>query len=81
MLLCAGQFANIQSLIKERLIYFPRAMGVGIGSSIVVKDIGGKKSDFYVMLIVAAFTMWNLGVAFLVGIILDHSLRKGWIKV
>jgi len=49
--------------------------------AIVVKDIGDKKSDFYVMLIVAAFAMWNMGVAFLVGIILDNSLRRGWIKV
>jgi MFS superfamily sulfate permease-like transporter len=49
--------------------------------AIVVKDIGGKKSDFYVMLIVAAFAMWNMGVAFLVGIILDNSLRRGWIKI
>lgn len=49
--------------------------------AIVVRDIGDKKSDFYVMLIVAAFAMWNMGAAFLVGIILDVSLRRGWIKV
>jgi hypothetical protein len=49
--------------------------------AIVVRDIGDKKSDFYVMLIVAAFAMWNMGVAFLVGIILDNSLRKGWLKI
>jgi len=66
---------------------FPNAvLGVilffaGSELAIVVKDIGEKKSDFYVMLIVAAFAMWNMGVAFLVGIILDNSLRKGWIKI
>lgn len=49
--------------------------------AIVVRDIGDKKTDFYVMLIVAAFAMWNMGVAFLVGIILDNSLRKGWLKL
>jgi MFS superfamily sulfate permease-like transporter len=49
--------------------------------AIVVKDIGDKKVDFYVMLIVAAFAMWNMGVAFLVGVILDNSLRRGWIKI
>jgi predicted benzoate:H+ symporter BenE len=49
--------------------------------AIVVKDIGNNKSDFYVMLIVAAFAMWNMGVAFLVGVILDNSLRRGWIKI
>jgi hypothetical protein len=49
--------------------------------AIVVRDIGDKKADFYVMLIVAAFAMWNMGVAFLVGVILDNSLRKGWLKI
>ncbi|MFZ0944896.1 MAG: putative sulfate/molybdate transporter [Syntrophobacteraceae bacterium] len=66
---------------------FPNAiLGVilffaGSELAIVVKDIGEKKSDFYVMIIVAAFAMWHMGVAFLAGIILDNSLRKGWIKI
>jgi len=49
--------------------------------AIVVKDIGEKKSDFYVMLLVAAFAMWNMGAAFLVGVIMDNSLRRGWLKI
>jgi len=66
---------------------FPNAiLGVilffaGSELAIVVRDIGDKKADFYVMLIVAAFAMWNMGAAFLVGIILDNSLRRGWIKI
>jgi len=66
---------------------FPNAvLGVilffaGSELAIVVKDIGDKKPDFYVMLIVAAFAMWNMGAAFLVGVILDNSLRRGWIKI
>ncbi|MBF0523934.1 MAG: sulfate transporter, partial [Deltaproteobacteria bacterium] len=39
------------------------------------------KTDFYVMLIVAAVAMWNMGAAFLVGVLLDTSLRKDWIKI
>ncbi|MHB9098895.1 MAG: putative sulfate/molybdate transporter [Syntrophales bacterium] len=66
---------------------FPNAiLGVilffaGSELAIVVRDIGDKKSDFYVMLIVAAFAMWNMGAAFLVGVILDNSLRGGWLKI
>ncbi len=66
---------------------FPNAiLGVilffaGSELAIVVKYIGDKKADFYVMLIVAAFAMWNMGAAFLVGVILDNSLRRGWIKI
>ena len=47
----------------------------------MVKDIGDKKADFYVMLIVAAVAMWNMGVAFLAGVIMDNSLRRGWLKI
>jgi hypothetical protein len=66
---------------------FPNAiLGVilffaGSELAIVVKDIGDEKVDFYVMLIVAAFAMWNMGAAFLVGVVLDNSLRRGWIKI
>jgi MFS superfamily sulfate permease-like transporter len=66
---------------------FPNAiLGVilffaGSELAIVVRDIGDKKSDFYVMLIVAAFAMWNMGAAFLAGVILDNSLRRGWIRI
>jgi len=34
-----------------------------------------------VMVVVAGFALWNMGAAFLVGIILDFALRRGWIKV
>jgi hypothetical protein len=65
---------------------FPNAiLGVilffaGTELAIVVRDIGNKKSEFYVMIIVAAFAMWNMGMAFLVGVILDNCLRRGWLK-
>jgi hypothetical protein len=66
---------------------FPNAiLGVilffaGSELAIVVRDIGDKKSDFYVMLVVAAVAMWNMGVAFLVGVIMDYALKKSWIKI
>lgn len=66
---------------------FPNAvLGVilffaGSELAIVVRDIGEKKSDFYVMIIVAAFAMWNMGAAFLAGVIMDHSLRRGWLRI
>jgi MFS superfamily sulfate permease-like transporter len=66
---------------------FPNAiLGVilffaGAELAVVVRDIGDKKTDFYVMLIVAGFAMWNMGAAFLVGVVLDNALRRGWIKI
>jgi hypothetical protein len=66
---------------------FPNAiLGVilffaGSELALVVRDIGDRKRDFYVMLIVCAFAMWNMGVAFLVGVMLDTALTRGWLKV
>ncbi|MFZ5569654.1 MAG: putative sulfate/molybdate transporter [Thermodesulfobacteriota bacterium] len=66
---------------------FPNAvLGVilffaGSELAMTVKDIGNNKSDIYVMLIVAAVAMWNMGAAFLAGVILDNALRKEWIRI
>ena len=84
LILIALFFSDSVSIIFK---IFPNAiLGVilffaGSELAIVVKDIGDKKPDFYVMIIVAAFAMWNMGAAFLVGVILDNSLRRGWLKI
>ncbi len=48
---------------------------------VVAKDIGSKKADVYVMIIVAAVAMWNMGAAFLAGVIMDNALRREWLKI
>lgn len=45
------------------------------------KDIGKEKKDVYLMLFVAALAMWNMGVAFLAGVILNELMRRGWVKI
>lgn len=64
----------------------PAVLGVilflaGAELAVTVRDIGSKKSDFYVLVVVAGFAMWHMGVAFLVGVILDNALRRGWIRI
>jgi predicted benzoate:H+ symporter BenE len=66
---------------------FPKAvLGVilffgGAELAISIKDIGRKKEDVYVMLVVAGFAMWNMGAGFLVGILLYQALQRGWLKL
>jgi len=84
LILIALFFSDSVSIIFK---IFPNAiLGVilffaGSELAIVVRDIGGKKTDFYVMLIVAAVAMWNMGVAFIVGVIMDNALRREWLKI
>lgn len=53
----------------------------GTELALSIRDIGTKKSDVYVMLTVAGFAMWHMGVAFLVGVALDTALRREWIRI
>jgi len=84
LILFALFFSDSVSIIFR---IFPNAiLGVilffaGSELAIVVKDIGDKKADVYIMLIVAAVAMWNMGAAFLAGVIMDNALRRGWLKI
>ena len=66
---------------------FPKAvLGVilffaGAELAISTRDIGSRKEDFYVMLVVAGFAMWNMGAAFLAGVILHQALERKWVKI
>ncbi len=33
------------------------------------------------MLLVAAVAMWNMGAAFLAGVIMDNAFRRKWLKI
>ncbi len=90
LILIALFFSDSVSIIFK---IFPNAiLGVilffaGSELAIVVKDIGDKKDaaekkqDFYVMILVAAVAMWNMGAAFLAGVIMDNALRRKWLKI
>jgi MFS superfamily sulfate permease-like transporter len=84
LILFALFFSDSVSIIFK---IFPNAiLGVilffaGSELAIVAKDIGDKKADVYIMIIVAAVAMWNMGAAFLAGVIMDNALRRGWLKI
>jgi MFS superfamily sulfate permease-like transporter len=84
MMALALFFSNSVGLLFQ---IFPKAvLGVilffaGTELAITTKDIGSKKEDVYVMLVVAGFAMWNMGAAFLAGIVLYQALHRRWLKV
>jgi hypothetical protein len=53
----------------------------GAELAITTKGVGSKKEDVYVMLVVAGFAMWNMGAAFLAGVVLYQALKRGWLRV
>ncbi len=84
MIALALFFSNSVGLLFQ---IFPKAvLGVilffaGAELAITTRDIGNKKEDVYVMLIVAGFAMWNMGAAFLAGVILYQALERGWLRI
>jgi predicted benzoate:H+ symporter BenE len=67
--------------------FFPRPiLGVilffaGVELALVVQDIKLKKQNLFVLLVTAGTAMWNMGVAYLAGLILYYGLQRRWIKV
>ena len=46
----------------------------------IVRDIGNKKEDVYVILFTAVYAPLNMGVAFVAGMALYYALRKGIVR-
>jgi MFS superfamily sulfate permease-like transporter len=75
-----------QSVAVIFKMFPPSILGVilflaGAELAVTVRDIGNKRDEFYTMIVVAGFAMWHMGVAFVVGVILDNALRRKWIKI
>ena len=66
---------------------FPRPiLGVilffaGVELALVVRDVKMKKQNLFVLLVTTGTAMWNMGVAYLAGLILYYSLQRRWFKV
>jgi len=66
---------------------FPRPiLGVilffaGVELALVIKDVKLKKQNLFVLLVTAGTAMWNMGVAYLAGLILYYGLQRRWIKI
>lgn len=66
---------------------FPRPiLGVilffaGVELALVIKDIKLKRQNLFILLVTAGTAMWNMGVAYLAGLLLYYGLQRRWIKV
>jgi hypothetical protein len=80
MILFLGLFFS-DSVATIFKFFPPSILGVilfftGLELASLVRDIGSKRADVYIMLVTAGFAMWNMGVAFLVGLALYYGVKK-----
>lgn len=66
---------------------FPRPiLGVilffaGVELALVIRDIKLQRQNLFVLVVTAGTAMWNMGVAYLAGLLLYYGLQRRWIKV
>lgn len=85
ILLAAGLFlsASIGTVFS---IFPPYVLGVilflaGLQLALGSRDAGAEKADRFVVLATAAFTIWNVGVAVLFGILAQQASQRGWLRI
>jgi MFS superfamily sulfate permease-like transporter len=85
MLLCLALFfsTSIQAifgLIAQPIlgvILFLTGVQLALGSC----DFSKNKSERFITLATAAFALWNVGLAFVVGVVLQQIARRGWLRL
>ena len=84
VILIALFFGNSVELIFQM---FPAAiLGVilffaGVELALSSRDVGSNKNDFYVMLVTAGVATWNMGAAFVAGVLLYQAIKRNVVKV
>ncbi|MDI7260749.1 MAG: putative sulfate/molybdate transporter [Thermodesulfobacteriota bacterium] len=85
MVLLIGLFLSDSVALLSQV--FPRPiLGVilffaGVELALVVQDIKLKKENLFVLLVTAGTAMWNMGVAYLAGLLLYYGLQRRWFKI
>lgn len=84
-LLLTGLFAA-QAVVTLFSLFSTSVLGVMLfltGAQLALGscDFAKVKSDRFVTLVVAAATIWNVGIAFIIGLVLHHGFRRGWLRL
>jgi len=63
-----------RSLPVLGVILFLTGAQLALGSC----DFGKSKEDRFVTLVTAGCAVWNIGLAFVIGVVTYHLLKRGW---
>jgi len=53
----------------------------GLELAVSARDVGKEKSDYYTLLVTAGFAIWNMGIGFLAGLVMQEMLKRKIFKV
>ena len=69
-------FGIVPQAVLGTILFF-----TGLELASTIKDIGNRKEDVYVMLATAGIAVVNMGVAFVVGVLLHLAVRRGIVRI
>jgi len=53
----------------------------GLELAVSARDVGREKNDFYILLVTAGFSLWNMGIGFVAGLIMQEMLKRQIFKI
>jgi len=53
----------------------------GLELAVSARDVGSDKGDYYILLVTAGFSIWNIGIGFVAGLIMQEMLKRNIFKV
>ena len=69
-------FSMIPSCVLGVILFF-----AGLELAMSAHETSSEKTDFYILLVTAAFSLWNIGAGFLAGLIMQELIKRNWIKI
>lgn len=48
----------------------------GLELAVSARDVGHEKSDYYILLVTAGFSLWNMGIGFVAGLIMQEMIKR-----
>ncbi len=85
MLLFTGLFLSDSVVLLFQVL--PRSiLGVilffaGVELALVIRDLKLDKQNLFVLVVTAGVAMWNMGVAYLAGLLLYYGIQHRWIRI
>jgi predicted benzoate:H+ symporter BenE len=53
----------------------------GLELAVSARDVGHEKNDIYTLLVTAGFSLWNMGIGFIAGLVMQEMLKRKIFKV
>lgn len=53
----------------------------GLELAVSIRDVGREKNDICILIVTAGFSLWNIGIGFLAGLVMQEMLKRKIFKV